>query len=142
MKTTAKWTEGFAFKMETPVGAEMKMDVRKESGEKGDGVSPMEAVLGGLAGCMGIDMVTILRPYKEKITSIELETDAERHEEDPHYFTAIHLTVHIEGDVPGDRVWRAVHLSNEKYCSVANSLKADLNYTVRLNGKEVPDKKE
>lgn len=141
MKTTTKWTDGLAFVMETPVGATMNMDVRAEDGSKGNGVSPMEAVLGGLAGCMGIDMVTILRPYKDKITSMELETDAERNAEQPHYFTAVHLTVRIEGDVPGDRVWRAVHLSNNTYCSVTNSLKATMSYTVIVNGDIVPDPK-
>ncbi|MDZ7835091.1 MAG: hypothetical protein U5K84_06840 [Alkalibacterium sp.] len=43
--------------------------------------------------------------------------------------------------MPASRVWRAVNLSDQKYCSVANSLNAELSYTVVLNGEEVTDPK-
>ena len=43
----------------------------------------------------------------------------------------------MDGDVPASRIWRALNLSNDKYCSVANSLKAELSYKVVLNGEEV-----
>lgn len=99
----------------------------------------METVLGGLAGCMGIDMYMILKPYQDKISRMEIDTDGERNDTAPKFFTAIEVTVHVDGDVPASRVWRAVKLSDEKYCSVANSLKADLSYRVILNGEEVSD---
>lgn len=138
MKTTTDWTGGLSFKMTNPTGNELKMDARKEIGGGGDGVSPMEAVLGGLAGCMGMDIVTILRPYKDRIQSLTFESDAQRQEEKPNYFTNIHLTVKVEGDLPESRIWRAIRLSDETYCSVANSLKAHITYSVMLNGENIP----
>ena len=131
-----------AFTMTNGLGKELRMDGRKEAGGEGLGVSPMEAVLGGLAGCMGIDMHMVLKPYQDKLERIEIETDGSRNEEPPKYFKAIALTIHVDGDVPASRVWRAVKLSDEKYCSVANSLKADLSYKVILNGEEVDDPKD
>lgn len=137
MKVSTKWQGNFAFTMDNGKGHELHMDAGEAAGGQGAGVSPMEAVLGGLAGCMGIDMFMILKPYQDKIERIELETDGERNEEPPKYFKKILVTVHVDGDVPASRVWRAVNLSNDKYCSVANSLKAELTYKVVLNGEEV-----
>ncbi|WP_080146782.1 OsmC family protein [Marinilactibacillus piezotolerans] len=137
MKVSTKWEGNLAFTMNNGKGKELKMDAGEAAGGNGNGVSPMEAVLGGLAGCMGIDMYMILKPYQEKLENIEIETDGERNEEPPKYFKKVLVTVHVDGDVPASRVWRAVKLSDEKYCSVANSLKAELSYKVVLNGEEV-----
>lgn len=137
MKVSTKWEGNLGFTMTNPDGNQLKMDARQEADGEGSGVSPMEAVLGGLAGCMGIDMYMILKPYQDKLTRMEIETDGNRNETEPRFFTAIEVTIHIDGDVPASRVWRAVKLSDEKYCSVANSLKADLTYKVILNGEDV-----
>lgn len=137
MKVSTKWEGNLGFTMTNPDGNQLKMDARQEADGEGSGVSPMEAVLGGLAGCMGIDMYMILKPYQDKLTRMEIETDGNRNETEPRFFTAIEVTIHVDGDVPASRVWRAVKLSDEKYCSVANSLKADLTYKVILNGEDV-----
>lgn len=142
MKTTTKWADGLQFNMTNAIGTEMIMDARKEIGGGEKGVTPMEAILGGLAGCMGMDVVTILRPQKDKIQLLEFETDGNQNQEKPNFFTDIHTTVRVEGDIKADRIWRAVRLSDEKYCSVANSLKANLTYSVILNGEEVEDEKK
>ena len=136
MKVSTKWEGDMAYTMTNPSGNTMHLD------PNGDGVSPMESVLGGLAGCMGIDIVMVLKPFQDKIERLEIETDGERNEEPPKYFKSIDLTIHVDGDVPASRVWRAVNLSDQKYCSVANSLNAELSYTVVLNGEEVEDPKK
>ncbi|WP_225743671.1 OsmC family protein [Marinilactibacillus sp. Marseille-P9653] len=137
MKVSTKWEGNLAFTMNNHTGKELKMDAGESAGGEGSGVSPMEAVLGGLAGCMGIDMYMILKPYQEKLERIEIETDGERNEEPPKYFTKITIMLHVDGDVPASRVWRAIKLSDQKYCSVANSLKAELTYKLILNGEQV-----
>jgi putative redox protein len=141
MKVSTEWQGNLGFTMTNAEGNQLKMDAREEAGGNSSGVSPMEAVLGGLAGCMGIDVFMVLKPYQEKIERLNFTTDGERQEEPPRYFTNIHITVELDGDIPASRVWRAIHLSDEKYCSVANSLKAELSYTVILNGEEVSDPK-
>lgn len=141
MEVTTKWEGNLAFTMTNSHGKHLKMDAREEAGGEGSGVSPMEAVLGGLAGCMGIDTFMALKPYQDKIERLEFVTDGERKEAPPRYFTKIHVTIYVDGDVPSSRVWRAIRLSDEKYCSVANSLKAELYYMVVLNGEKVTDPK-
>ncbi|OJF93812.1 OsmC family protein [Alkalibacterium sp. 20] len=136
MEVSTKWEGDMAYTMTNTTGNMMHLD------PNGDGVSPMEAVLGGLAGCMGIDVVMVLKPYADKIERLEIDTDGDRNEEAPKFFKSVAITIHLDGDVPASRVWRAVKLSDEKYCSVANSLNADLSYKVILNGEEVEDPKK
>ncbi|SFC12224.1 putative redox protein [Alkalibacterium subtropicum] len=136
MKVSTKWEGDMAYTMTNPRGKTMHLD------PNGDGVSPMESVLGGLAGCMGIDIVMVLKPYADKIKRLEIDTDGERNDEAPKYFKSVAITINIDGDIPASRVWRAVKLSDQKYCSVANSLNADLSYKVVLNGEDVPDPKK
>ncbi|GAA0354994.1 OsmC family protein [Alkalibacterium iburiense] len=137
MKTTTTWEGNKTFIMKNEIGKELRMDAPTSKGGDGSGVSPMESVLGGLAGCMGIDINMVLRPYLDKLQKLEFETVGLRNEEPPMYFKAIETTIHVEGDIPASRVWRAVSLSEEKYCSVAHSLNADLTFKVILNGEEV-----
>ncbi|GEK92214.1 OsmC family protein [Alkalibacterium kapii] len=136
MKVSTKWNGERAYTMTNQRGKTMHLD------PDGEGVSPMESVLGGLAGCMGIDIIMILKPYADKIKDLNIETDGDRNEEIPKYFKSIAITINIDGDIPASRVWRAVNLSDQKYCSVANSLNADLSYKVVLNGEDVEDPKK
>ncbi|WP_161878192.1 OsmC family protein [Alkalibacterium sp. MB6] len=139
MKASTTWEGNMAFTMTNENGNTMRMDAPVANGGEGSGPSPMEVVLGGLAGCMGIDMVMVLKPYLDKIERMTFDTVGERNDEPPRYFKAIELVVHVDGDVPASRVWRAVKLSDEKYCSVANSLNAELSYKVILNGEEAAE---
>ncbi|WP_027109195.1 OsmC family protein [Lacticigenium naphthae] len=142
MRVETKWQGKMGFVTENELGKSFKMDAVEASGGLGDGVSPMEALLGALAGCTSMDMVAMLRRFVEdgKITDMKVESRAKQNEEHPHYFTDIEMTCVINGDVPADRVWRAFRMSEEKYCSVRNSMKSDVTLKVVLNGEEVPEK--
>ena len=79
----------------------------------------------------------ILRPHLESVTKLEIETDGTRKEEAPKGFTSINVTFNIEGNIASKHIWRAITLGKEKYCSVSDSLKADIAFHVILNGEEV-----
>ena len=109
-----------------------------KSKEKGTikGISPMELLLMGLAGCSSIDVVSILGKQKINPTSLKMEVNGKRNEgEIPSLFKKIEVSVFIEGEIPSSKVKRAVDLSFEKYCSVSKTLEstAKINYRVFLN---------
>ena len=109
-----------------------------KSKEKGTikGISPMELLLMGLAGCSSIDVVSILGKQKINPTSLKMEVNGKRNEgEIPSLFKKIEVSVFIEGEIPLNKVKRAVDLSFEKYCSVSKTLEstAKINYRVFLN---------
>ena len=109
-----------------------------KSKEKGTikGISPMELLLMGLAGCSSIDVVSILGKQKINPTSLKMEVNGKRNEgETPSLFKKIEVSIFIEGEIPSSKVKRAVDLSFEKYCSVSKTLEstAKINYRVFLN---------
>lgn len=94
------------------------------------GPSPMQALAFGLAGCMAMDVVHILRKGRMPLQGLRTELTGQRASEVPHRFTAIALHFTVTGDVPAEQVQRAIDLSREKYCSVWHSLRQDIELTV------------
>ena len=90
------------------------------------GPSPMQALAFGLAGCMAMDVVAILQKGRQAVRGLRADLTGTRAEEDPRRFTAFTLHYTITGDIPGERVERAIELSRQKYCSVWHSLRQDI----------------
>jgi len=141
MKVVTKWTGGRAFTAVGDSGYDINMDATELYGGLGKGATPTEMLLGALAGCIGIDVTMILRPYLDKVDKIEIITEGTRKEEAPKGFIAYDVTFVVDGDIDTKRVWRAIRLGKEKYCSVSDSLKADVVFKLILNGEEVLDPK-
>lgn len=95
-------------------------------GARQAGPSPPQALVMGLAGCMGIDVVDILQKGRFAIDGLRLRLEGDRRAEVPRRFTQIRLHFTVTGDVPEDRVERAIALSRERYCTVWHSLRQDI----------------
>ena len=78
-----------------------------------------------------------LNLHLDKIEKLKIITDETRREEAPKDFTAMNVTFVVDGTVNSDKIWRAIRLSEEKYCTVSNSLKAEITYDVVLNGEKL-----
>lgn len=136
MRVITKWAGGRAFTAVGDSGYEIRMDATKAYGGREKGATPTEMLLGSLAGCIGIDVTMILKPYLDKINHIEIVTHGLRAEETPKEFTDIEVTFNINGEITPKKVWRAIRLGEEKYCTVSASLKANIFYKLILNGVE------
>jgi putative redox protein len=90
------------------------------------GPSPMQLVGYGLAGCMAMDVVHILRKGRHELRGLRVDLSGRRAQEEPRRFTAIDIRYSITGSVPEGAVQRAIDLSREKYCSVWHSLRQDI----------------
>jgi putative redox protein len=103
----------------------MLLDGRAQAGP-----SPMHALAFGLAGCMGIDVASILQKGRHPLQGLDVTLVGRRAEGPPARFVAFDLRYIVTGDVPTDAVERAIALSREKYCSVWHSLREDITLTV------------
>jgi putative redox protein len=101
-------------------------------GNSAAGPSPMQVLAFGIAGCMSMDIVEILRKGRHAVHAMDVQFKGERAAEPPHRFTTVHLTFVVKGEVPSDAVRRAIALSHEKYCSVSNSLRGDITFTTEF----------
>lgn len=96
------------------------------------GPSPVQALAFALAGCMGMDVVHILRKGRFDLRGLKVALVAERAQDDPHRITSVTIEFAVTGDVPDAQVQRAIDLSHEKYCSVWHSMRQDIPFTARF----------
>jgi putative redox protein len=138
MRVTSVWQGGRSFLSTGPSGYAVRTDASVEHGGQGKGAAPMELLLAGLAGCMGVSLTMILERSRLAVERIEIEVAGRRKTEAPQGFTYIEMVFQVDasGDPPARRVWRAIELSLEKYCSVSGSLKADIGLCLILNGRD------
>jgi putative redox protein len=90
------------------------------------GPNPVQMLLIGLAGCMAMDVVDIIRKGRHPLTGFRSHLAGERMADAPRYVRKVTLEFHIHGEVPAPAVERAIALSRDKYCSVWHSLRKDI----------------
>ncbi|WP_214711035.1 MULTISPECIES: OsmC family protein [unclassified Exiguobacterium] len=137
MHLQVNWKQGMAFQTTTPSGHDVTLDAGEDVGGLNTGPRPTEMLLQATAACTGIDIVSILHKMRLPLERFEMKIDGVRATEHPKKFTAIHILYVLEGDMPEERVRRAIELSVDRYCSVSHSLNATMTYSYRLNGGEV-----
>lgn len=115
-KITTSWDGGMGFISENSKGA--KVQVGTVNGQPG--IGPMQFLLVGLAGCTGVDIVSILEKKKVEIVDFKIEVEALRAETFPMIWTDIRVMYLLWGErIKRRDVEQAIKLSEEKYCSVS-----------------------
>jgi putative redox protein len=130
----------FLFEARNENGNTVLMDNKNREDGNVKGASPMELLLMGIAGCSGIDIVSILKKQKQKINKYHVELEAEREKDKvPSLFTHAHVKVYLEGDIDPPKALRAAALSFDIYCSVSKTLEKamKISYEVHLNGSKL-----
>jgi putative redox protein len=111
MEIKLNWNGGMSFEGAGDSGFVQKMD-----GEN-NAARPMEFIALGLAGCTGMDVISILQKKKEPVTNFQVMLHAERVEEHPKVFSRAIIEYLVTGkDVNEAALLRAIELSAEKYC--------------------------
>ena len=91
-----------------------------------EGPSPMQALAFGLAGCMAMDVVHMLKKGRHDLRGLRLDLSGTRVADVPHRFSKFELRFTVTGVIAAEHVQRAIELSREKYCSVWHSLRQDI----------------
>jgi len=122
-KVECTWVENMVFDANLD-GHHVIMDASPETGGEDKGARPKPLLLASLAGCTGIDVVSILKKMRVELESFRMEVSANLTEEHPKIYDKIRLTYYFKGiDLPIDKLEKAVQLSEEKYCGVSAMLK-------------------
>ena len=127
-----KWDGEQRFDTGRPGGPVARIDGTGKTGQ-----SPVDAVLSGLAACTSIDVVEILAKRRTPVERLEVTVTGHRVETTPRRVEHVLLEYHVDGaGIDRTHAERAVDLSITKYCSVRDSLAADLliEWTLVLNG--------
>ena len=91
-------------------------------------LSPMQALAYAQMACMAMDVVHVLTRGRHDLRKLRVTFDGERAPEPPRRYVSMKLHFDITGNVDDPVVERAISLSREKYCSVSNSLRQDIDF--------------
>ena len=109
--TLNRINDDYLFECTNSVGNSILLDNLSAS-ENSKGVSPMESLLMAVAGCSGIDMVSILKKQRQEITDFKAEVEGERVEVDEAKpFKTIMVKFFVEGNIDPKKAERAAALS-------------------------------
>ncbi len=103
------------------------------SKDEGIGVKPSDMLLIALASCTAVDVVEILAKKRMPLDSLEIITNGEQDADPPWTFRKIHLKYRISGQGLTEKaVEQAIQLSEEKYCSVAATIRGVAEITTEF----------
>jgi putative redox protein len=88
--------------------------------------SPPQALAYALMACMAMDLVHVIQKSRAPLTALTVKFDGERAEEHPRRYVSMHLVFHVTGQVEDKVVARGIDLSRDKYCSVWNTIRPDV----------------
>lgn len=128
------WTENLAFECDMD-GHHLVVDASKESGGDDLGPRPKKLMMAALAGCTGIDVISILKKMKVEPESFNVIVEGDVADEHPMRYYKMKVIYQFKGkDLPMDKLEKAVKLSEEKYCGVsaAYRLAMDLSLEIRV----------
>jgi putative redox protein len=124
--TTVKWIQGKQF-----IGIDSTQhSVVLSTPDEGIGVKPSDLLLIAVAACCAVDVVEILVKKRMPLTHMEISTSGEQDPNPPWTFRKIHMHFQMAGkNLTEKAVAQAIALSEEKYCSVAATVRATAQIT-------------
>jgi putative redox protein len=117
LDTKVTWHGGLSFTGTANTGFKVELGASPKVGGSNDGFRPLELLAVGLAGCTGMDVISILRKKRQDVTAFEVLVHAEQADEHPRVWTSVHIKYIVTGrGVKSKAVERAMQLSAESYC--------------------------
>ena len=137
-KITTQWKGDMVFESDNPRWDSIMMDASKDFGGTGSGMAPKAMMLSSLAGCSGLDIVSVLNKMKVKLDDFKMIVEGELTEEHPKYYHAVTIDYHFYGkNLKESKINKAVNLSIEKYCGVMEMFRhfATIKTAVHIHNK-------
>ena len=117
MEAKTTWKGKLSFTGTGDSGYEVPLGASSSVGGDDDGLRPMELFALGLAGCTGMDVISILQKKRQEIAAFEVDVHMKRAEEHPRVFTEAEIEYFITGKgVQEKAILRAIELSATRYC--------------------------
>jgi putative redox protein len=118
-KINLNFLGGMAFETELN-GHKLYLDATEEVGGKDTGPRPKGLMMVALAGCTGMDVVSILKKMRVEYQAFDVEVQGDLTEEHPKKFSGMKVIYKFKGEnLPMDKIQKAVDLSRERYCGVS-----------------------
>lgn len=126
------WLENMAFKANVN-GHEIILDAGEKVGGENRGPRPKPLMMTALAGCTGMDVVSILKKMRIEFEDFSVIVDGNVTEEHPKQFSKMHVIYAFKGkNLPLEKIQKAVSLSEEQYCGVSATYRKAFEITSEI----------
>ncbi len=116
---TTVWKENMLFESDNPSGHSVLIDTSPEHGGENKGLGPKAMMLSSLAGCSGLDVVSVLKKMRAEVDDFKMVVHGELTDEHPKYYHKVTVEYHFYGtDLKEDKINKAINLSIDQYCGV------------------------
>ena len=141
MKATVEWKGGLVFTGVATSGVPIVMESGFRPEENNQAARPMELIAIGLAGCMAMDVLSIMEKKRQKVSSYQAKVDAPRSSEYPKVFTRALITFILTGvQIEEHAVLRSIELAAIKYCPahamLAKAFPITIGYEIYKEGEQ------
>ncbi|PQJ80264.1 OsmC family protein [Polaribacter porphyrae] len=137
---TTTWTQKSQFESDNPSGYKLTMfDKSKDNGAI-VGFAPKALMLSSLAGCSGLDVVSLLEKMRAEVADFYIEITGELTDEHPKYYNKVKVDYHFtDAELQPEKIQKAVNLSVTKYCGVMEMFRqfAEVETEIHLHHLEV-----
>ena len=136
VKTT--WKENMQFESDNPSGLNLTMDAGEESGGEGKGYRPKALMLASLAGCSGLDVVSLLKKMHAEVADFKIDVTAELTDEHPKFYNKVKVDYHFsDTELQPKKIQKAVNLSVTKYCGVMEMFRQFAEVEIEIHLHEI-----
>ena len=121
-------------------GHHVMMDAIQAVGGEDKGSRPKELMLAALAGCTGMDVVSMLKKMRVGFTGLNIRVEADVTEDHPKHYEKMHVIYEFTGDnLSVEQLKKAVDLSQERYCGVSFVYKKamEITYEIKIHTSEI-----
>lgn len=130
------WNGNMSFKSVIN-GHEVIVDATDKVGGEDRGPRPKPLMMLALAGCTGMDVVSILKKMRVEVKDFNVKIETEMTEEHPKVYTKMHIIYEFIGNgIDPAKVEKAVGLSQDSYCGVSAMYRKAMEITHEINIKE------
>ena len=128
-KIKVNWQKNLSFLAEVN-NHKIVLDASEQVGGENKGPRPKPLLMAALAGCTGMDVVSILKKMRVELDDFNVYVEGDITEEHPKQFTSIHIVYEFKGkNLPEEKLQKAVDLSDERYCGVSAMFKKAIKIT-------------
>jgi len=127
-----EWKGNMKFESDV-FGHKVTVDADESVGGEDSGPRPKPLLLVALAGCTGMDVVSILKKMQVPFEGLNIMVEANQTEEHPKHYDAMTVIYEFKGkNLPLEKLKKAVELSEERYCGVNAMFKKAVNMSFEI----------
>lgn len=127
-----QWKGNMMFEVDID-GHKLVMDALPESGGEDKGFRPKKLMMAALAGCTGMDVVSLLKKMRVNVEAFSVEIEGSLTEEHPKHYDKMHIIYKFKGgNLDLEKITKAIEMSQDKYCGVSASYKKAMEVTYEI----------